>query len=55
MRRAKSAAEAAGTPKKGIKSCAECAFPHRRENYDKAIEQYGDIMKVVQKMDREEV
>ena len=40
---------------KGIKSCADCAFPHRRENYDKVIERYGDIVKVVQKMDREDI
>lgn len=39
----------------GIKSCAECVFPHRRENYGKVIDRYGDIAKVVQKMDQEEL
>lgn len=38
---------------KGIKSCTECTFPHHRENYEKVIARYDDILKVVQKMDRE--
>lgn len=36
----------------GIKSCARCAFPHRRENYDKVIARYGEIMDAVARMDQ---
>ena len=36
---------------KGRKDCSACTFPHRRENYDRILERYGDIMTVVAKMD----
>ena len=39
---------------KGNKVCTECTFPHQRENYGRVIARYGEIMAVVQKMDREE-
>ena len=35
----------------GFKSCMGCAFPHRRENYDKVLARYGDIMNAVRRMD----
>lgn len=38
---------------KGIKSCMGCAFPHQRENYDKVIARYGEIVRVVRRMDTE--
>ena len=38
------------TPK-GNKNCAACAFPHRRENYEKIIARYAEIMEVVRRMD----
>lgn len=28
---------------KGIKSCIGCAFPHRRENYDRIVERAGEL------------
>lgn len=33
--------------KKGIKSCAGCAIPHRRENYNRIIERYGEVAELV--------
>ena len=39
----------------GVKSCMCCAFPHRRENYDKVLARYGEIMNVVQRMDEENI
>ena len=38
----------------GVKSCMACAFPHRRENYDRVIARYEEIMAVVKKMDEED-
>jgi len=38
----------------GVKSCMECAFPHRRENYDRVIGRFQDIVEAVARMDREE-
>ena len=38
----------------GYKNCAECAFPHRPENYEKVLARYGDIMEVVKRMDQED-
>lgn len=35
----------------GYKDCSGCAFPHRRENYEKVVERYGDIMDVVKELD----
>ena len=28
----------------GIKDCTNCAFPHVRENYEKVLERYSDII-----------
>ncbi len=28
---------------KGLKSCADCAFPHRRENYEKLLVRYPEL------------
>ena len=38
---------------KGNKVCAECTFPHWRENYEKVISRYEEIMAVARKIDRE--
>ena len=38
---------------KGNKSCAGCSFPHRRENYDKVLARYGEIMAVARRTDEE--
>lgn len=37
----------------GVKDCTDCAFPHRMENYERLIARYGDIMKVVRRVDGE--
>ena len=36
---------------KGVKSCMDCAFPHRRENYDRVIARYDEVMALVRKVD----
>ena len=38
---------------RGIKSCENCTFPQWRENYEKILARYGDLMDVVKRMDRE--
>lgn len=38
---------------KGIKSCKECSFPHRRENADQITARFHEIVRVVNKMDGE--
>ena len=38
---------------KGVKSCKNCAFPHRRENYDLIIGRFPEIMEAVHRMDGE--
>ena len=35
----------------GVKSCMDCAFPHRRENYDRVIARYDEVMALVRKVD----
>ena len=35
----------------GFKDCSACAVPHRRENYEKIVERYKDIMDVVREQD----
>ena len=30
----------------GIKSCENCSFPHRRENYDKLIARFSELAKL---------
>ena len=36
---------------KGVKSCVNCAFPHRRENYDRVIARFSEIREAVRRMD----
>lgn len=38
----------------GIKNCAGCVFPHRKENYVAVLARFSDIKQVVNKMDRED-
>lgn len=38
----------------GIKDCSGCAFPHIRENYDRVIARFGDILAVVRHAEDEE-
>ena len=40
---------------RGVKDCKACTFPHSPENYDRLLVRYGDIMKVVRRMDEEGV
>lgn len=40
---------------KGNKDCTGCTFPHQRENYEKILARYGDIMAVVARMDKEDL
>ncbi|MGN0775907.1 MAG: cysteine-rich small domain-containing protein [Candidatus Ventricola sp.] len=35
----------------GVKDCSGCTFPHRRENYDRVIARYGEILEVVRRED----
>ena len=35
----------------GNKDCSECLIPHRRENFDKIISRYDDIMALARKCD----
>lgn len=37
---------------KGFKDCSACTFPHRRENYEKVVSRYKDIMDVVREQDQ---
>ena len=39
---------------RGCKDCANCAFPHQRDNYDNVIARYHDILTVVARMDENE-
>ena len=36
----------------GFKDCSGCAVPHRRENYEKVVSRYKDIMDVVREQDK---
>ena len=38
----------------GIKDCSRCLKPHRRENYEKIIGRYKEIMEVVRRSDAED-
>ena len=38
----------------GIKNCEHCTFPHRKENYEKVLARYQDILEIVKRMDLEE-
>lgn len=33
----------------GCKDCTDCAFPHRRENYDAVISRYKDILEAMKR------
>ena len=35
----------------GVKDCSGCDFPHRRENYDRVLARYGDILAMVKRAD----
>ena len=37
----------------GCKDCSNCAIPHRRENYDRIVARYEDIMKLARQTDAE--
>ena len=34
----------------GYKDCSACLYPHRRENYDKIIDRYGEIVEAMEKL-----
>jgi Zn-finger protein len=36
---------------KGFKDCTNCSFPHRKDNYEKVIGRYGEIIELVKHMD----
>lgn len=38
----------------GHKDCSHCVFPHLRENYDKIIERYEEILAMMPYSDREQ-
>ena len=38
---------------KGYKVCTNCTFPHRRENYDRVIARYMDIMDLIHETESE--
>ena len=38
----------------GIKSCMDCTFPHWRENYDRVMARYDEIMALVRKADEDQ-
>ena len=33
----------------GFKDCSRCMFPHVRENYEKIIDRYSDIIEIAKK------
>ena len=35
----------------GFKDCTNCCFPHRKENYEKVIGKYGEIIDMVKIID----
>lgn len=36
---------------KGNKVCTDCAFPHQRENYQKVLARYPEIMEIIRRQD----
>ena len=38
----------------GIKNCVNCMFPHRKENYDRVIARFAEIVKRMQGLERPE-
>ena len=37
----------------GVKDCTNCLFPHRRENYQRVIARYKDILGVLKRLEAE--
>ena len=37
----------------GIKDCSDCLFPHRRENYDRVLARYEDILALIRETDKD--
>ena len=37
----------------GIKDCSGCLFPHRRENYDRVLARYEDILALIREADKD--
>lgn len=37
----------------GIKDCTNCLFPHRRENYQRVIARYKDILGILKRLEAE--
>ena len=35
--------------KNGIKDCSNCQFPHKRENYEKILSRYNEILELAKK------
>ncbi len=35
----------------GVKSCMECTFPHEKDNYDKVLARYEEIVDAVRRID----
>ena len=38
----------------GIKNCVNCMFPHRKENYDRVIARFAEIVQRMQALERPE-
>ena len=38
---------------KGFKDCTNCSFPHRKDNYEKVIGRYGEIIDLVRIIDKQ--
>lgn len=38
----------------GIKNCVNCMFPHRKENYDRVIARFAEIVQRMQELERPE-
>ena len=38
----------------GFKDCSRCMFPHVRENYEKIIDRYSDIIAIAAKKEKPE-
>lgn len=38
----------------GVKDCSDCAFPHRRESYERIIARWEDLAALVRRVDAEQ-
>lgn len=38
----------------GIKNCVNCMFPHRKENYDRVIARFAEIVQRMQELEHPE-